>query len=270
MFLLVQKKGVVNSKAAYQSQLARIKVLQELKALATLPVIGVYVAPFPDNMLELAGVVFVTEGHFKTGVFRFTISIPCSYPSTAPTISFSNPVYHPLVSLPPAQNLDTSVMFSQWNSKQHNLRSVLGYVKDIFTETGYWEERPSAVNRPVNSEAQQKWVHKRAEFIRLCKQCAADSVALMELEGGSRKEVDKTEDTKEPHGSHMSASSPFSPSVLKAALTPGSLDSLAEPSKEVLRRLLHTPSGVNTKHGDSSHNSVDYLPWFGGGVERLL
>jgi ubiquitin-protein ligase len=43
--------------------------------------------------------VFVREGPFKDGIFKFQINIPTSYPAKAPEVTFITKVYHPFVDL---------------------------------------------------------------------------------------------------------------------------------------------------------------------------
>jgi len=42
-------------------------------------------------------VLFVKEGAYKKGIFKFVIDIPSSYPSRPPTIVFETKVIHPLI-----------------------------------------------------------------------------------------------------------------------------------------------------------------------------
>jgi ubiquitin-protein ligase len=50
-----------------------------------------------DNQLEWNGVLFIKEGAYKKGIFKFTIQIPQSYPSKPPIVIFSTKVIHPLI-----------------------------------------------------------------------------------------------------------------------------------------------------------------------------
>jgi ubiquitin-protein ligase len=59
-------------------------------------------------LLVWHGVVFVREGPYKDGIFKFQMNIPPSYPAKAPEVSFISKVYHPLVDLKSGK-LDISV-----------------------------------------------------------------------------------------------------------------------------------------------------------------
>jgi ubiquitin-protein ligase len=41
--------------------------------------------------------VFVREGIYKDGIFKFEMNIPSSYPAKPPEIIFTSKLYHPLV-----------------------------------------------------------------------------------------------------------------------------------------------------------------------------
>ena len=43
--------------------------------------------------------MFVREGPFKDGIFKFQMNIPSSYPAKAPEVTFITKVYHPFVDL---------------------------------------------------------------------------------------------------------------------------------------------------------------------------
>ena len=41
--------------------------------------------------------MFVREGIYKDGIFKFEMNIPSSYPAKPPEIIFTSKLYHPLV-----------------------------------------------------------------------------------------------------------------------------------------------------------------------------
>ena len=67
---------------------------------------GVYILPQFDDikgkytfLLNLVwhGVVFVREGPFRDGIFKFEMIIPSTYPAKPPQVNFTTKVYHPLI-----------------------------------------------------------------------------------------------------------------------------------------------------------------------------
>jgi ubiquitin-protein ligase len=53
-------------------------------------------------------VIFIREGYYREGIFKFEISIPQNYPSKPPEIKFTSKVFHPLIDLTTGR-LDISV-----------------------------------------------------------------------------------------------------------------------------------------------------------------
>jgi ubiquitin-protein ligase len=43
------------------------------------------------------GVIFVTEGFYEKGIFKFQVKIPDSYPSISPEVFFITKVLHPMI-----------------------------------------------------------------------------------------------------------------------------------------------------------------------------
>lgn len=48
-------------------------------------------------LLAWHGVIFIREGPYKDGIFKFEIRIPSSYPKSAPEVYFTTIVGHPLI-----------------------------------------------------------------------------------------------------------------------------------------------------------------------------
>ena len=58
---------------------------------------GVYV--LPHELRLWSGVIFVRQGVYRDGIFKFRVIIPTNYPAddACPTVVFDTPVFHPLV-----------------------------------------------------------------------------------------------------------------------------------------------------------------------------
>ena len=80
---------------------------------------GVYVLPSFESIhsklfvfeyiLEWNGSIFVRQGHYKNGIFKFVIIYPSSYPNEKPRVLFLSKVYHALVH-PQTGEVDLSVI----------------------------------------------------------------------------------------------------------------------------------------------------------------
>ena len=43
--------------------------------------------------------IFIRQGVYRSGVFRFIMTIPANYPSAPPEIRFVTPIFHPLIGM---------------------------------------------------------------------------------------------------------------------------------------------------------------------------
>jgi ubiquitin-protein ligase len=55
------------------------------------------------------GVIFIKDGVYKNGIFKFVVTFALDYPKTFPKIIFNSKVFHPLISINSGE-LDLSVM----------------------------------------------------------------------------------------------------------------------------------------------------------------
>jgi ubiquitin-protein ligase len=94
---------------------------------------GMVVVPSFHTLLEWHGIVFVNEGWFKGGVFKFVIHIPVDYPESAPCVYFFNRITHPLVDATTGR-VDLTPAFPTWKSGRDYLVLVLLYLKKIFVK----------------------------------------------------------------------------------------------------------------------------------------
>lgn len=94
---------------------------------------GVYVVPSFDNLRVWHGVIFIRQGMYRDGIFKFRIDIPDSYPAddARPTVTFHTSVYHPLVD-PETGELDLDCRFPTWRYGHDYLVFVLVFIKKIF------------------------------------------------------------------------------------------------------------------------------------------
>jgi len=124
---------------------------------------GMVVAPAFHTLLEWHGIVFVNEGWFKGGVFKFVIHIPVDYPESAPAVYFFNRLFHPLVDQETGR-LDLTPAFPSWRSGRDYLVLVLLYLKKIFFKrelNGFFSEMP------------------KDEFLESCDECVCESLRLV-------------------------------------------------------------------------------------------
>lgn len=111
--------------------------------------LGVYVMPSSDNLNGACaspirdvsytdqlflkvwyGVIFVHKGYYRSGVFKFRMTIPESYPNHPPSVTFLTDMFHPLVDV--QGNVSISQQFPTWRPYQDYLFHVLHYLKNMF------------------------------------------------------------------------------------------------------------------------------------------
>ena len=124
---------------------------------------GMIVAPSFHTLLEWHGVLFVNQGWYKGGVFKFVIHVPVDYPESPPSVYFFNKVFHPLVDEQTGR-LDLSPAFPSWRSGRDYIVLVLSYLKKIF----YKKELNSYVTSMLKSD-----------FTNYCNECVDESLRLI-------------------------------------------------------------------------------------------
>ncbi|RPA75240.1 UBC-like protein [Ascobolus immersus RN42] len=58
---------------------------------------GLYLTPDPKNPSHFPGLLLPRHGPYAGAIFKFSLRIPASYPRSAPVITFTTEVWHPLV-----------------------------------------------------------------------------------------------------------------------------------------------------------------------------
>jgi ubiquitin-protein ligase len=124
---------------------------------------GMIVVPSFHTLLEWHGVLFVNQGWYKGGVFKFVIHIPVDYPQSAPSVYFFNRVFHPLVDEKTGK-VDLSPAFPSWRSGRDYLVLVLSYIKKLFYK------------KELNSYASAML---KRDFIDYCNECVDESLRLI-------------------------------------------------------------------------------------------
>lgn len=128
---------------------------------------GVYVIPSFSNPSVWFGVIFIRQGIYRDGVFRFTIQIPVTYPDgECPTVTFSPPVFHPSVN-PTTGELDLTKAFNAWRPNHNHIWQILLYMRRIFYKIEH--------EQPVNQEAAELYTSDLEAY----KQKVIDSVTTI-------------------------------------------------------------------------------------------
>lgn len=99
------------------------------------------------------GVIFVRSGIYESGIFRFSLFIPHTFPecNVGPNLVFESPVFHPLVH--PETNelfLGNDSSLTNWRKNVSHLWQAIDYLKNIFYDID--------TSSPVNERAASLWV----------------------------------------------------------------------------------------------------------------
>ncbi|XP_053690184.1 protein crossbronx homolog [Sabethes cyaneus] len=149
------------------------KILAEYKRLQNEDLGGVYVIPSFKNSFLWFGVIFIRNGPYKDGVFRFTISLPENFPNdgTVPTVTFQSETFHPLV-CPFNGTVELSEAFPKWKNSENHIWQLLKFVQYIF---GSLDEFMSLAEQSANNVAHELYHQNRSEFLQKVTECVRQS-----------------------------------------------------------------------------------------------
>lgn len=94
------------------------------------------------------GVIFVQNGPFSGGIFRFDIVFPPAYPSATPQVFFPPTLLHPLVDPDTGRLLLSSRFPTAWRPRQDFVFHILQFVKNAFQEDNLESLREGQVANP--------------------------------------------------------------------------------------------------------------------------
>lgn len=153
-------------KQAYRPFFLEYALLAEFNLVRRQKPVGVFVVPSNASALMWFGIIFVRQGHYEGGTFKFTIYIPESFPDCdCPTVIFETPPFHPMVSSSTGE-FDTSKSFAKWKKGANHLWQLLLCLRRSFYQFD--------INEPFNVEAANLWErdpnlfkHKATECVKL-------------------------------------------------------------------------------------------------------
>ncbi|CCI43186.1 unnamed protein product [Albugo candida] len=134
---------------------------------------GIYVLPSFDNSRIWYGTIFIHQGLYRNGIFKFTIEIPSDYngPGTYPSIVFSSSIFHPYVS-PQTRKLDLKAKFPEWDPELHYMVAALTFLKSIF----YMKEFPEILDNVANPNALKLFHDELETYVTNVERCVSGSL----------------------------------------------------------------------------------------------
>mmetsp|Transcript_15420 Transcript_15420/g.18542 ORF Transcript_15420/g.18542 Transcript_15420/m.18542 type:complete len:296 (-) Transcript_15420:75-962(-) len=120
---------------AYQKKLREYAILMEYKTMIGRVESGVYVIPGFESLHQWYGVLFIHEGEYTGGAFKFCVSLPEMYPTEGePKVVFDINIFHPLIS-PKSRQLDlkpANLPTSGGGPAGGYILKLMTYIKEAF------------------------------------------------------------------------------------------------------------------------------------------
>ncbi|PRQ77129.1 Ubiquitin-conjugating enzyme/RWD-like protein [Rhodotorula toruloides] len=136
-----------------------------------------------------SGVLFVHQGYYRGAVLHFTLAIPSSYPSKAPSVTFESPVFHPLVD-PVSGNMRLDWRFPTWRPREDCIWNVLHAMKAAFKRKALDQLREAMC---ANVEAYHTYREQTALFAHLASQTANLSTSSSTLYASPPSRLEDTQ-----------------------------------------------------------------------------
>lgn len=120
-------------------------LIAEYNLLQNHPVPGVYVIPSQNCCTTWNGVIFIRNGIYQGGAYRFTLDISNEFPdSVAPRVTFFPPVFHPMMDSESGQ-FDVNQGFQTWRRNTNHIYHILLFLRRSFYKI--------SVEQPLNPHA---------------------------------------------------------------------------------------------------------------------
>lgn len=156
---------------AYSQYQQEYSIISEYNMLRKQELPGIYVIPSAQSALLWFGVVFVRQGIYQGGIFRFIIQIPETFPDGGcPKVIFQNKVFHPMIN-PNTGEMDVKSGFQEWRKNVNHIYQVVQYVRRAFYKI--------ETKIPLNEEAAEMYEKTQDAFrenVRSCVKLSQDQI----------------------------------------------------------------------------------------------
>jgi ubiquitin-protein ligase len=153
-----------------QDKLRDYQLKLEYSSLKAYAPLGVYMLPQLNNIRVWHGVIFIRQGDYKNGVFKFRIEIPEDYPESRPSVFFSSHVFHPLVD-PETGEFNLAPHFPAWRPRKDFIFLILGYMKRVF----YFKDTWTMAQHVLNPTALHLYTQDERAFHEEVRRCVMAS-----------------------------------------------------------------------------------------------
>jgi len=163
----LERKNSINTLSpSYAPFITEYTLMCEYHMISQNVVSGVYVIPSAASPQYWFGVLFIHDGIYQDGVFRFCIHIAESFPdSGTPHVVFSPPIFHPLIHMVTGE-MDVRRKFP-WSKHKH-IWQLLEFVKKSFIDIDCTD--PLNVEAAHLYETNRDWFNEKVtETVRMSK-----------------------------------------------------------------------------------------------------
>lgn len=164
----VSNRGLQKAYSQFQQEYT---IISEYNMLRKQDLPGIYVIPSAQNSFLWFGVLFVRQGVYQGGIFRFCVHIPEAFPEGGcPRVVFESKAFHPMIN-PNTGEMDVMSGFQEWRKNVNHIWQVIHYVRRAF----YKIETKS----PLNQEASELYDKNQEAFfenVRLCVKTSQEHV----------------------------------------------------------------------------------------------
>ncbi|XP_069112358.1 AKT-interacting protein-like isoform X2 [Argopecten irradians] len=242
---------------SYGPFMLEYSLMAEYNLLMQQKIPGCYAIPSAMSSLVWYGVLFIRQGLYQEGAFKFTIIIPDNFPNgECPSLVFDLPVFHPLVD-PLTGQLDVKRAFQKWRRNVNHVWQVLLYARRVF----YKIDSKS----PLNKEA--------AELYEADLDCFKTQVSI-----SVQKSKEQLNDPVKSDDPHCLRFSPLDPSVhddtrqqmLKMKVIGSDVISEENNSSFDAVKLKENESDITTRNGAPPPVSTKGLSWMKPGSVKIF
>ncbi|XP_059473952.1 protein crossbronx homolog isoform X2 [Neocloeon triangulifer] len=157
----------IRTTSQYGPFFTEYSLIPEYNMLQSCAIPGVYCIPAANTPLLWFGTMFVRQGPYVGGVFRFHIVIPENFPDGGfPKVEFQSRVFHPQIS--PEGDFNVGRGFPEWNKNMNHIWQVVEYVRKSFLKID--------PGQPANEEAAKLYKLDHGKFMEAAKKCVGLSI----------------------------------------------------------------------------------------------
>jgi len=154
---------------SYGSYFLEYSLMAEFQLLQQQRLPGIYCIPAHSSPLIWWGVLFIRQGPYQGGVFRFQVQLPENYPDgDCPQVVFDSPVFHPHID-PSTNTLNVKQGFHKWKRNVNHIWQLLLYTRRVFYKVEV--PKPESASNP---DAARLWEQDREKFSELARECVKE------------------------------------------------------------------------------------------------